>query len=501
MNAARNPSVLLVDDEPRSLDAMEMALEDDFHVFTAQSADEAIEILNDEWIQVVLCDQRMPGMTGVELLTLMRDRWPETIRIIVTGYTETDDIISAINDAGIYQFLTKPWHPDQLLMAARNGARVFQLQREHDRMSVEMKHLASSAEQRVAERREAVKRGYGFDRIIRMPDSPMETICATAAQIASFDVPALVVGETGTGKELLARAIHYGSLRSDKPFYAVNCGAIPDELLESELFGHKKGAFTGAHANRIGLLEQADGGTVFLDEIGDTSPAFQVKLLRFLQEGELRPVGSNDTVSVDVRVIAATNRDLEEEARAGSFREDLFYRLAVSPLRLPALRERPGDIPALADHVLAKAMAAHGKQVSGIDAAAVEFLSAYDWPGNVRELENEVTRMLMLTQNDRLGAADIAPKILRAAPITDDIDPAAEAALMIEGSLKDRVEKMEARILRETLTRLRWNKSRAADELGLSRVGLRAKLDRYGIEPPVRAVDEDDGDERITAAE
>ena len=488
MSAARNPAILLVDDERRSLQAMEMALEDEFEVFTAISAEEALQILEDEWIQVVFCDQRMPGMTGVELLSRMRQDWPETIRVIVTGYTDTDDIIRAINEAGIYQFLTKPWHPEQLLIAARNGARLFQLQRDHDRMRLEMKHLGTTVETRLAERRAAVRQGFGFERIIRATGSAMDPVCRTAAQIASFDVPALIEGETGTGKELLARAIHYGSLRSDRPFIALNCGAIPDELLESELFGHRKGAFTGAHANRSGLLEQADGGTIFLDEIGDTSPAFQVKLLRFLQEGEIRPVGSNETLSVDVRVVAATNRDLEAEAREGKFREDLYFRLAVSPLHVPALRNRPTDIALLTERLLDRAMKAHGKAVDGAEPEVLEFFAAYDWPGNIRELENEITRLLMLSDSGRLSAAHLSPRILRATPQDRDDDPVADAALAVEGSLKERVELMEARILREVLTRHRWNKSRAAEELGLSRVGLRAKLDRYGIEPPVRAV-------------
>lgn len=498
----RLPAILLVDDEARSLDSMEMALEDEFEIFTASSGAEALAIMEDQWIQLVFCDQRMPGMTGVELLTQLRDRWPETVRVIITGYTETGDIIKAINDAGIYQFVTKPWHPDQLLMAARAGTRLFQLQRDHDRLSLEMKHLTGSVETRLAGRREALRRGFGFDAIIRAAGSPMDDVCETASLIAAFDVPALILGETGTGKELLARAIHYGSLRCNEPFHAVNCGAIPDELLESELFGHKKGAFTGAHGTHIGLLEKADGGTVFLDEIGDTSPAFQVKLLRFLQEGEIRPVGSNQTRRVDVRVIAATNKDLEEEARAGRFREDLYYRLAVSPLRVPALRERAGDIGLLAERLLERAMKAHGKRVDGIETAALDCLRAYDWPGNIRELENEILRMLMLTSQDRLGAAEISRRILRAAP--HDADPAADMAIAVEGTLKERVEKMEARILKETLIRQRWNKSRAADELGLSRVGLRAKLERYGIEPPLKAVakaeSEDNDDDGPRAA-
>lgn len=491
MSTPRDPAILIVDDEPRSLDAMEMALEDDFEVFTALSSEAALKVLEEEWIQVVLCDQRMPGMTGVELLTRMRERWPETIRIIVTGHTDTDDIIRAINEAGIYQFLTKPWHPDQLLMAARSGTRLFKLQREHDRLRLEMKQLGSTMEARLAERRAAIQRGFGFEKIVRALGSPMDAVCRMAAQIASFDVPALIQGETGTGKELLARAIHYGSLRSDKPFHAVNCGAIADELLESELFGHRKGAFTGAHATRIGLFEQANGGTVFLDEIGDTSPAFQVKLLRFLQEGEIRPVGSNDAITVDVRVIAATNRDLEADAASGRFREDLYYRLAVSPIRIMALRDRPGDLTPLAEQLLLRAMKQHGKTVDGIDEEVLAFFATYDWPGNIRELENEIVRLLMLADADRLQAEHLSPRILSARPRGEDCDPVAEAAVAVDGTLKDRVERMEARILREVLTRHRWNKSRAAEELGLSRVGLRGKLERYGLEPPVRAVDED----------
>ena len=488
MSAARPPSVLLVDDEPRSLDAMEMALEDEFEIFRAASAEEALEILAEEWIQVVFCDQRMPGMTGVALLSQMRERWPETIRIIVTGYTETEDMIRAINEAGIYQFLAKPWHPDALLMAARNGARLFQLQRDHERLTLEARQLAGTVETRLAARREAVKRGFGFERIAMAPGSPMEAVCEEAARIAAFDVPALILGETGVGKELMARGIHYGSLRSDQPFHAVNCGAIPDELLESELFGHVKGAFTGAHAARIGLLEQADGGTVFLDEIGDTSAAFQVKLLRFLQEGEIRPVGANGTRNVDVRIVAATNKDLEAEAARGAFREDLYYRLAVNPIEVPPLRDRPADIPALAERLLARLIAAHGKKADGVEAEALEFLSRWRWPGNVRELENELLRLLMASDDGWLRARHLSPRILRAAPAAEAEDAAADIALSGAGTLKDRVERMEARILRDALTRAGWNKSRAAEELGLSRVGLRAKLERYGIEPPLRAV-------------
>lgn len=478
MNALR-PMILIVDDEKRSVETIARILSDEFEVKTAADGAEALAILEREWIQVVISDQRMPEMSGVELLTRVRERWPDVMRIVVTGYTDVQDTIRAINEAGIYHFLAKPWHPDELLQTVRNAVHVHTLQREYDRLSLEMKLLAPSLERRLAERREAVQRGYHFDQIVRAPSSPMTEVCRKAAKIASFDVAVTITGETGTGKELIARAIHYGSLRSDKPFFAINCGAIPDELLESELFGHKKGAFTGAHASRIGLLEQADGGTVFLDEIGDISPSFQVKLLRFLQEGEIRAVGSNETRRVDVRVISATHRDLAAEIAAGRFREDLYYRLAVTDLYLPALRERPDDIPLIARHCLDEAMRTHAKNVRGFSTEALALMGEYAWPGNVRELANEVTRMLVHAEHEELGAHLLSRPILAAVTGAAGLVPAKGHG----GSLRDRIDRLEAQVLHETLIRHRWNKSRAAEELGLSRVGLRAKLARLGLDP------------------
>ncbi|WP_238120502.1 MULTISPECIES: sigma-54-dependent transcriptional regulator [unclassified Xanthobacter] len=477
----RRPALLVVDDEPRSVEVIARVLDEEFDVFTAGSADEARRILENEWIQVIFCDQRMPGTSGVALLTEVRERWPDILRIIVTGYSEPEDMIGAINAAGIYQFIPKPWHPDQLLLAARNAAHLFDLQREHERLSLEMKLTATTAEARLAAQRERVAQIFHFDTLIRAPGSPLSDTCTRGAKVATFDVPVLIHGETGTGKELLARAIHYSSLRSDRPFFAVNCGAIPDELLESELFGHKKGSFTGAHVTRIGLLDQADGGTILLDEIGDISPAFQVKLLRFLQEGEIRPVGSNEAKRVNVRVLAATHRDLVGEVAKGRFREDLYYRLSAMVLTLPALRERRADIPVLAQSILDALAAQHGKRAKGFSPEALACMQAYDWPGNVRELQNEITRMLVLAERETLGADLLSPHLVRAAAITTARAEPEVITLPESGPLKDRIERMEASILTETLVRCRWNKSRAAEELGLSRVGLRAKLDRYGI--------------------
>ncbi len=486
------PGILVVDDEPRSVEVIARVLDEDFDVHTALSAAEALRILEAEWIQIVFSDQRMPDVSGVQFLTQVRERWPDVLRIVITGYIDPEDIIGAINTAGIHQFITKPWHPDHLLLTARNAARLFQLQREHDRLSGELKLSSPVAESRVVARRDRVRHYYRFDSLIRTPGSPVDEVCRKAALVAGFNVALLILGETGTGKELLARAVHYGSPRCDRPFYAENCGAIPDELLESELFGHKKGAFTGAHTTRIGLLEQADGGTVFLDEIGDISPAFQVKLLRFLQEGEIRPVGSNETKTVDVRVLAATHRDLTAEVRAGRFREDLYYRLSTMALTMPPLRDRPHDVAVLARHILDRLTAANGKPVAGFTPETLSCLEAYGWPGNVRELQNEILRMLVLCEGDTLGAELLSDHVRHGAAINrhgrndsggnGDADAIALEVLAQGGPLKTRIERIEAGILLETLVRCRWNKSRAADELGLSRMGLRAKLERYGIE-------------------
>lgn len=479
---AKSPAILVVDDEPRSVELMARVLGEEFDIFSATSAKEALAILENEWIQAVFCDQRMPEMTGVEMLAIVRERWPDVVRIIVTGYTEPEDMIGAINEAGIYQFITKPWHPDQLLLAARNATQLFAMQREHDRLSLELKLANATVESRLNNQRQRVMDNFHFDALVRTPDSPLNETCRQAAQVAAFDIPVLIHGETGTGKELMARSIHYSSQRAARAFFAVNCGAIPDDLLESELFGHKKGAFTGAYSNREGLLAQADGGTILLDEIGDVSPAFQVKLLRFVQEGEIRPVGSNESRRVDVRILAATHRSLEEEVRKGRFREDLYFRLSAMVLTLPPLRERPGDLRVLAEQLLERLSVAHGKRVRGFTEEALACLCAHDWPGNVRELQNEVLRMLVLAKGDMLGADLLSDRVLHQAS-AQRAHAEAAAALPMSGPLKDRVEMMEAQILMETIIRCRWNKSRAAKELGLSRVGLRGKLDRYGIEP------------------
>ena len=475
------PSILVVDDEQRSLESIKRILGDRFDVHIANNIEDAEEILRTEWIQVLLCDQRMPDMTGVEFTKKIRDEYPEIIRMIISGYTDSEDIIDALNKGGVYQYITKPWHPDELITKLTNATDMFRLHRENERLSVELKLKPDTIDQALLEKRRALKARYDWDQgIIRSPESSMNDVCNLIRHVAPFDVNVLIMGESGTGKELCARSLHYNSLRQDKAFIAENCGALPDELLESELFGHKRGAFTGAIEDRSGFFELADGGTIFLDEIGDTSPAFQVKLLRVLQENEVRPLGSNKRIPTNVRVIAATNRDLEEDVRQGKFRQDLFYRLATFKVEIPPLRERKCDVTPLAIELLNQTMEQFGKRVNGITDEALSCFESYQWPGNVRELQNEIKRMLVLGQDDYLGSNLISPHILHATPE----ESVADMALLtgIDGSLKERVEALEARILKETLIRLRWNKTQAAQELGLSRVGLRNKLERYGLE-------------------
>ena len=484
LNTAERPPVLLVDDEVRSLETLSRTLDEAFEVFTAQSVAEAKRVLAQQPIQVILCDQRMPDCTGVAFLAEVRERWPRVWRIIISGYTDAEDIIRGINEGGIYQYLTKPWHPENLLLTVGNAAQLFRLQHEGALLTTEMKLTAPSVRKQIKRQRDSLKQKFQLERIRRQPDSPLNAACAQLAQIARYDISLLITGESGTGKELFARALHYGSDRADQPFVSENCGAMHDELLSSELFGHRKGAFTGAISDHVGLFEQAHGGTIFLDEIGEISPAFQVKLLRVLQEGEIRPLGADQPRRIDVRIVAATNRDLQAEVKAGRFRQDLYYRLAQVTLELPPLRQRPMDIPLLAESVLEQASETFGKAVVGFSAEALAVLKGYAWPGNVRELQNEIQRMLVFCQDECLDADLISPHIIRAGAHHERAGNGAEleSIAALKGTLKERVELLEASILRETLIRCRWNKSHAADELGLSRVGLRNKLERYGLE-------------------
>jgi two-component system response regulator HupR/HoxA len=474
------PTVLVIDDEVRSQESIRRTLDEEFNVLTASSSEEGRAIMEREAVNVVLCDHRMPGVTGIAFLKEVRERWPDTVRMIISGYTDVEDIIAGINDAGIYQYILKPWHPESLLLNVRAAAQLYDLQQQSNQMNVELRTAQPVLQKRVAAKHEKLRDHYEFSRIIRSASSPLNEVIDLASRVANCDIAVHISGESGSGKELLGRAIHYSSPRATRAFVIENCGAMSDQLLESELFGHKRGSFTGAYEDRIGLFEQADGGTIFLDEIGDTSPSFQVKLLRVLQEGEIRPVGSSRSRKVDVRVLSATNRNLEEEVHKGRFREDLYYRLTQFLLPMPALRDRKMDAPLIALSLLRESAPAMGKKIEGFTPEAMECLCNYQWPGNVREMQNEILRAILLCDGEYIGAHLFSPKVLRAAPDEQAQDMSILAGL--DGSLKERMEALEARVLRECLIRHRWNKTRAATELGLSRVGLRSKLARYGLE-------------------
>jgi two-component system response regulator HupR/HoxA len=405
------PSVLVIDDEVRSVEALERILEDDFNVLKATSVREAEAILADETVQVVLCDQRMPGVTGVEFLKTVRERWPEAVRMIISGYTDAEDIIQGVNEAGIYQYVTKPWQPENLTLTLKNAIRLYDLQRQNQLLAVELKMSSNRAEKIVASRREGLREHYhAGDGIVRAADSPMNAVCEHMRRVAPYDVSVLLTGESGTGKQLVARALHYNSLRWNRPFVVQSCAALPDETLESELFGHRRGAFAGAIEEHIGLFERAGGGTVFLDGVSELSPAFQAKLLRVLQEGEIRSVGGRQTRPIDVRVIAAANRDLQAKVQAGRFREDLYYQIATVPIQVPALRERRMDIPVIAKTLLERAQKQLGKTVKGLSQEAFECLKTYGWPGNVRELHNEIQHLLVMgPEGGVIGAEHLSP--------------------------------------------------------------------------------------------
>ncbi|MFO1147557.1 MAG: sigma-54 dependent transcriptional regulator [Alsobacter sp.] len=469
---ARRSCVLVVDDEQRSLEAVRRVLSDQFEVICASSAAEAEAVLAGDLVEVVLCDQRMPGEAGVDFLKRVRDLWPDTVRIILSGYIDAEDIIAGVNEAGIWRYVTKPWHPDELVAAVQEAAEVCRLQKQTD-AAADLKATRRQLTSVVADRRNADRKTFAFDRIVHAPQSPVGEVISLARRAADYDISVLITGSSGTGKELLARALHNSSTRADHTFVVENCGALPDDLLESELFGCKKGAFTGAYQDRIGLFEVADGGTIFLDEIGETSPSFQVKLLRVLQEGEIRPLGAQRPRKVNVRVISATNRDLEAEVRAGRFRRDLYYRLAAFPIHLPALKDRACDIPVIAGRILVGVNQAFHRRIPGFEPRTLDLMMRYDWPGNVREMQNEIQRMVTLSDHDR----PLHPELLSPS-VRGDQRGAPEPA---SGTLKDQVEALERGLVEGSLGRHGGNISRAAAELGLSRVGLRNKIERYGI--------------------
>ena len=465
------PTVLVIDDEVRSQEALRRTLEEDFEVFTASSAAEARILMEGQSIQVVLTDQRMPEVSGVEFLKEVRKTWPDTVRIIISGYTDSEDIIAGINEAGIYQYLLKPWHPEQLLLTLKRAAELYRLQQENCQLAVELRAAEPVLRSRVEATRKRVKQAFAVDNIVRTPGSPMSAVCDLVERAARYDVSILLSGESGTGKELFARSLHEFSGRPDGPFLAVNCGAFNEELLANELFGHEKGAFTGA-VGKTGLLVAAHGGTLFLDEVTEMSPAMQVKLLRAIQEKEVLPVGGTRPAKVDVRFIAASNRNMKDWVAEGRFRQDLYFRLNVVNLHIPPLSQRREDIPLLAQHFLDRAAPVMGKPVHTISEDALALLKAYDFPGNVRELENIIERGVAICQGDTLEAAHLP----------DDLRDLTIRAFRRRDGRVIPLEEQERDYILWVLEEAHGNQTLAAQMLGIDRVSLWRKLKKYGEE-------------------
>jgi two-component system response regulator HupR/HoxA len=457
-------TILIVDDEPRVLDALEAILAAEFRVLRAGHGEEALARLAAEpEVAVIVTDHRMPGMTGVELLRRSQELTPDAIRIVLTAYTDVDNLMEAINTGRIYHFVPKPWDPNELLLVVRRAAERWGLARENVRLRDELEVAYNALRRDAAAGRD---KPASFDALVGA-DTGLRVAVDLARKVLDGDTTVLLLGETGTGKELFAHLIHANGPRRVKPFVAQSCGALPDSLLESELFGHTRGAFTGAVGERKGLFEEADGGTIFLDEVGETSPAMQLRLLRVLQEGELRRVGGGATRRVDIRVIAATNADLEADVAAGRFRRDLYYRLNVFPIRLPPLRERTGDISALADHFLRQACRRARRAVPAVGADALQLLQTYPWPGNVREMENELERAVALADTGRpLGPVHLSERIAAGA-----------GAVATVRTLNEAVEALKRRMIEDALHEC-GSKTRAAERLGLTRQSLQQMLRR-----------------------
>lgn len=458
-NVLRGSRILVVDDEERIRTILAAVLHDaGYEVETAQNGNEAINKAMMFTPHLAIVDLRMPGMDGLATISRLKELLPRTVTIILTAHGTIQSAVQAIKQ-GVYDYLTKPFDNEQMLLVVERALEVYYLTEEIEQLKGEL------------------RKRYGLETIIG-ESSVIQQVREQIRQIAETDVTVLIEGESGTGKELAAKAIHYESRRAKSPLVIVDCTAIPANLMESEFFGHEKGAFTDASQRRIGKFEEADTGTIFLDEVGELSLEAQSKLLRVLQEKELTRVGSNLPIKVDVRVIAATNKNLEHLVQEERFREDLYYRLNVLKLRLPPLREHPEDIPLYVHHFLAKYQEAFGKRIYDVSDEAMKVLKGYEWKGNIRELENVVQRAMLSAKERCIETSDVTflekastPKLL---PYN--------AAEGLEGYVRPLAEQVERQIIMETLKEVNWNRTEAAERLKISRRTLFNKIQQYGLE-------------------
>jgi DNA-binding NtrC family response regulator len=456
-------TILIVEDEPKMLRLLELNLADaGYTTRTASTAEAGLKVVSNEKIDLVLSDVKLPGMNGLEFLQAVKRTNAAIPVVMMTAYGTVESAVEAMKE-GASDYVLKPFSIEEIKLIIRKELEVKRLHEENRQL------------------REALGHRYEFHNIVAKSPA-MQEVLATVMQVAPTNATVLLGGESGVGKDMIARAIHQHSRRVNGPFIKINCTAIPENLLESELFGYEKGAFTGASTAKPGKFELADKGTIFLDEIGDMPGALQAKLLRVLQEREFERLGGTKTIKVDVRVVAATNQDLRAALEQGTFREDLYYRLNVVPISIPPLREHKEDIPYLVDHFIARFAESSGKQIEGITAAAMKVLVDFHWPGNVRELENIIERAVVMSTGPKIDVGDIRLDI--ASPGSDRVDLSTATA---DGSLLSllpqgmTLEQLEDRLVKEALQRAGGNKSQAARLLGLTRNALRYRLSKLGV--------------------
>ena len=479
-------TILFLDDEPAILESLQIAFEDNYEIFTAERGEDALRILPDHPVSLIIADQQMPGMNGVEFLKRSIAICPHAVRVILTGHADIEAAISAINDGRVTSYITKPWEPDELKEHVRLAIEKYDLVMEN----LELTGALQVANEMLKRENVTLRRGLNekgrFEGIIGASDAWREVL-EVVEQIAPTSTRVLILGANGTGKELIAHAIHANSTRADQPFVDVNCAALPADLLEDQLFGHKKGAYTHAVSDRAGLFEAADKGTLFLDEIGDMSRGLQAKLLRVLNEGTFQRVGEDFNRRVDVRVISATNRDLEQMMKDNEFREDLFFRLNVVQIKIPKIVDRREDIPLLVAHFIKKHCKRHfpdnSKRITGIEKNALGALMAHPLPGNVRQLEHAVERAVVFAKGDRITLANLPPEFGEIGtfnPVSGIRTPHDHQSLREE---KDRVKALvEKRFLHYGLSETKGNVTEAAKLTGMNRSLMQQMISKHGIE-------------------